>query len=69
MPGTKTIAIEGYHAIYVYDIDVSGYYPEGLRGGVDKELFFSPDTKKKMQAMLDANRKNFKKYFRKMMDH
>jgi antitoxin component YwqK of YwqJK toxin-antitoxin module len=64
MPGTRTIGVEGYHDIYIYTLDVSRFYPSGDRKFIPKELFISFLPRKKMIAILDANKKNIVKAIR-----
>lgn len=69
MPGTATIAIEGYHHIYMYNIDISVYFPINAQRYVGQELFFSPLTKKQMLASLNEHKKDIKKYLRKILNN
>mgnify|MGYP001547540285 FL=1 len=67
MPGTKTIAIEGYHDIYMYTIDVRPYFPAEVRSYFGNELFFTAIKKDKMKMLLEENKKDIKKFLRKML--
>lgn len=69
MPGTRSIAIEGYHDIYMYNIDMSVFYPAGMRQYYNQELFFSIIPKQKMLTMLNADKKNIKKIIAKSLGY
>ena len=68
MPGTSTIAVEGYHHIYMYNIDVSVYFPAKLHMAFEMELFFRNIPKKQMLAALNENKKDLRKFLRKIFE-
>ena len=68
MPGSGSIAVEGYHHIYMYNIDVSPYYPANLQKDFGMELFFSAVPKSRMLAALDENKKDIRKFLRKIFE-
>lgn len=68
MPGTSTIAVEGYHHIYMYNIDASPYYPANLQKEFGMELYFGGIPKQEMLAALKENKKNIRKFLRKIFE-
>jgi antitoxin component YwqK of YwqJK toxin-antitoxin module len=67
MPGTSEVAIESYHTIYFYTINIKDYFPASMRGYVDKDFFITTIPKNQMIALMNAQKKNIKKYIRKLL--
>ena len=70
MPGDSLMAIEGYHTIYFYSVDIRSCLPYSVRlYAPEKEFFFSTIPKDKYLVWLKANQKQIKKYIRKEFLH
>jgi len=54
--------VEGYHHIYMYGLDLSDFYPPSMRSTRGREIFFSFMKKQKMLDMLNASKKDIKKF-------
>jgi hypothetical protein len=61
LPASGAIAVEGYHHIYMYGLDLSDFYPPSMRSMVGREIFFSFMKKQKMLDILNASKKDIKK--------
>lgn len=64
MPGMGSVAIEGYHTIYLYSVNMKEFVPASMKDMVNNELFFSTLTKDKFVSLLKASKKKLKKYIR-----
>lgn len=64
MPGTENLAIEGYHDIYFYSINMKEYVPASIRNEVNYDLFFSTLPKESFVSLLQSKKKQIKRYFR-----
>jgi hypothetical protein len=64
LPGTATVAEEGYHRIYFYTINVKEFMPSELKNFVGDEIVFNYLKKDQFLALLKAGKKDFKKYIR-----
>jgi antitoxin component YwqK of YwqJK toxin-antitoxin module len=64
MPGMGSVAIEGYHTIYLYSLNMKEFMPANLKDQVNNELFFSTLTKDMFLSLLRASKKKIKKYIR-----
>jgi len=62
LPASGAIAVEGYHHIYMYGLDLSDFYPPSMRSTRGREIFFSFMKKQKMLDMLNASKKDIKKF-------
>lgn len=62
LPASGAIAVEGYHHIYMYGLDLSDFYPPSMRSMRGREIFFSYMKKQKMLEMLNANKRDIKKF-------
>ena len=67
MPGTAEIAIESYHTIYFYSIEIKDYFPASLRDSVDRDFFITATPKEQMIALLNAQKKTIRKYIRRLL--
>jgi hypothetical protein len=64
LPGTATIAEEGYHRIYFYTINAKEFVPVELKPYVGPEIVFNYLKKDQFIAVLKNGKKDFKKYIR-----
>lgn len=64
MPGMGSIAIEGYHTIYLYSVNMKEFMPTELKDQVNNDLFFSTLKKELFVSLLKASKKVLKKYIR-----
>lgn len=64
MPGSETLAIEGYHTIYFYSINLKEYVPASMRSEVNDDLFFSTLPKESFVSLLQSKKKKIKRFFR-----
>jgi hypothetical protein len=64
MPGMGSVAIEGYHTIYLYTINLKEFMPAPMKDFVNNDLFFSTLTKDKFISLMRASKKKLKKYIR-----
>ncbi|MEO6357582.1 MAG: hypothetical protein ABIU77_17875 [Ferruginibacter sp.] len=66
MPGMGSVAIEGYHTIYLYSLNMKEFMPANLKDQVNNELFFSTLTKDMFLSLLRASKKQLKQYIREV---
>ena len=64
MPGTENMAIEGYHNVYFYSINMKEYVPASIRNDVNYDLFFSTLPKESFVSLLQSKKKQIKRYLR-----
>ena len=67
MPGIDGVALESYHTIYFYTIDIKDYFPAAMRNYVDKDFFIAAIPKSQMIELMNAQKKNIRKYIRKLL--
>lgn len=64
MPGSGSVAIEGYHTIYFYSINIKEFTPASMKDLVNNDLFFSTLPKDKLLVLMRSVKKKLKKYIR-----
>ncbi|MEO6720717.1 MAG: hypothetical protein ABIN67_10125 [Ferruginibacter sp.] len=64
MPGSESVAIEGYHTIYLYSVNLKEFMPASIKDLVTNDLFFSTLTKDMFMSLMRASKKKLKKYIR-----
>lgn len=64
MPGAGSVAIEGYHTIFLYSINLKEFMPASMKDLVNNDLFFSTLPKDKFMSLMRASKKKLKKYIR-----
>ncbi len=64
MPGSGSVAIEGYHTIYLYSVNLKEFMPASMKELVNNDLFFSTLTKDMFMSLMRASKKKLKKYIR-----
>lgn len=64
MPGTNDVAIEGYHTIYFYAVNMKQFMPVEIRQFVGMDLFFSPLKKEQFITVMQGRKREMKKYIR-----
>lgn len=64
MPGTESMAMEGFHTINFFSINMKEFMPERLKDQVNNELFFTTISKEKFLALLKADKRKIKRYIR-----
>ena len=69
MPGTEAIAVEEYHKIYFYTINMGRFMPGGLKAYAKQEIFFAPIKREQFLSILNAKKKQIKKYLREDFLH
>jgi antitoxin component YwqK of YwqJK toxin-antitoxin module len=67
MPGTADVALESYHTIYFYTVDIKDYFPAEMRNYVDRDFFITALPKAQMVALMNAQKKTIKRYIRKLL--
>ncbi|GAA4329607.1 hypothetical protein [Flaviaesturariibacter amylovorans] len=65
MPSEGNIALEAYHKIHFYVVNLRDYFTANLRDHVDVDLIFSSLTKEQTIQRLEADKKKIKKYLRR----
>jgi len=64
MPGTESMAMEGFHTINFFSINMKEFMPASLRDQVNNDLFFTTISKEKFVALLRADKRKIKRYIR-----
>jgi antitoxin component YwqK of YwqJK toxin-antitoxin module len=67
MPGTADVALESYHTIYFYTVDIKDYFPAEMRNYVDRDFFITALPKDQMVTLMNAQKKTIRKYIRKLL--
>lgn len=66
MPGTDRVAIEGYHTIYLYTMDLTEFLPAEYRRHIDRGMFILPFKKDQFIQNLKSNKKDIKNILREL---